>query len=91
MSDDTSRRKAPQAPSRREVALQAIADYRKELAEKYEADLKNWKARRHAEIERVRTKLNRPGWAPNTRLALDKIGEPPVNPLAAPFWQFRLP
>ncbi len=91
MSDDTPRKKIPAAPSKRELAVQAIAAYRDELTENYKTDLATWKARRAAEIERIRTKLNRPGWAPTTQQALAHIGTPPLNPLTLPFWSFKLP
>lgn len=96
MADATTSRKTPQAPAvpaltKRELALQAINDYRKELAERYAADLKDWKVRRQAEIERIRTKLGRPGWHPATKFALEHVGPPPLNPLALPFWSFKLP
>ena len=93
MPDDIKRSKAPapQSQSKREIAERAIADYRAELVAKYNADLKDWKARRQAEIERIRTKLGRPGWHPATKFALEHVGPPPLNPLTLPFWSFKLP
>ena len=81
----------PTAPSKREIALQALADYRVELVAKYNADLKDWKVRRQAEIERIRVRLGKPGWHPRTSQALDRVGPPPLNPLTLPFWSFKLP
>lgn len=96
MSDDTPRRKAPQTPapqvlSKRDIALQAIADYRSELAQKYQADLSDWSTRRQAEIERIRKKLGNPSWTPRTPWALETVGPPPENPLALLYWKYPLP
>jgi hypothetical protein len=90
MSDDTtpSRRKSP---TKRDLALQAIAAYRSELAAQYEADLAAWSTRRQAEIAQVRKRLNQPGWHPRTPWALENVGQPPKNPLSAPFWSYQLP
>ncbi len=95
MPDISDSRRAKSSPvslaAQRAAALAALADYRAALEVKYASDLSEWKNKRSAQIDRIRKRLGRPGWHPGTPFARASFGEPPVNPLALPFWQFKLP
>ena len=95
MPDTSDTRRTKSAPvslaAQRAAALAAIGEYRAALLKAYEDDLAAWKTKRSAEIDRIRKRLGKPGWRPVTSFARSAFGEPPTNPLALPFWQFKLP
>ena len=95
MTDTSDNRRTKSLPvslaAQRAAAVQALSDYRAALEAKYAADLSEWKNKRSAEIDRIRRRLGKPGWHPGTPFARASFGEPPVNPVALPFWQFKLP